>query len=59
MRNTVSSKLLVVSGTLPIGHVTQRMHIAHRPNFRPKCFTMGTLQSKQPLIIINVKNLPV
>jgi len=44
------SKLLVVSGPLPTGHVTQRMRIVHF--FGRKRFTMGTLQSKLPLIII-------
>jgi len=44
------SKFLVVSGHLPTGHVTPRMRIGHF--FARKRFTMGTLQSKLPLIII-------
>ena len=44
------SKFLVVSGPLPTGHVTQRMRIGHF--FARKRFTMGTPQSKLPLIII-------
>ena len=44
------SKFLVVSVPLPTGHVTQRMRIGHF--FAEKRFTMGTLQSKLPLIII-------
>jgi len=41
---------LVVSGPLPTGHVTQRMRMGHF--FDRKRFTMGTLQSKLPLVII-------
>jgi len=44
------SKLLVVSGPPPTGHVTQRMR--NGQFFALKHFTTGTLQSKLSLIII-------
>jgi len=43
---------LVVSGPLPTGHVTLRMRNGHF--FGRKRFTMGTPQSKLPLIIVVV-----